>query len=119
MDALTTGAIVAGLGVALGAFGAHALRRRLGERADVYRTGVHYQMIHGLALVGLGVWQRAGGAPPAAATAGWLWLAGVVLFSGSLYVLSLRRVAWLGPVTPIGGLVLLAGWAACVRAALG
>lgn len=105
------------LAVALGAFGAHALRTRLDEEhRHTYETAVHYQIVHALAalvsglavgfLGGLAVW------------AGWFFLSGTVLFSGSLYVLSLRRIRLLGPVTPFGGLLFLAGWTLLVVGAL-
>ena len=120
MDLLAVGAVLAGLGVLIGAFGAHALHARLGDRADVYETGVRYHLVHAAALVALGVWQRLAPAPPPLlAAAGWLIVLGVVLFSGSLYVLSLWRVRALGPVTPLGGLCLAAGWLLVLLAALG
>ncbi len=117
---LAVGAALAALAVAIGAFGAHALRGRLGERADVYETGVRYHLAHALALVALGVWQRAAPAPPGLLVpAAWLFVAGIVLFSGSLYGLSVWRVRGLGPVTPLGGLCFVAGWLALAAAALG
>lgn len=120
MSLLALGAIFAALAVALGAFGAHALRARLGERAEVYETGTRYHLVHSVALVALGVWQRLAPAPPALVVpAGLLIALGVVLFSGSLYVLSLWRVRALGPVTPLGGLCLMAGWFLVLLAALG
>lgn len=102
-------ATMAGLAVAAGGFGAHGLRNRLDpDLLAVFETAARYQMYHGLALLGV-AW--AIGRWPAAATAGWLFVAGIVLFSGSLYVLSLSGVRWLGAVTPLGGLCFLAGWA--------
>ena len=103
------GAAMAGLAVAAGAFGAHGLRSRLdADMLAVFETAARYQMYHGLALLAV-AW--AVGRWPAAATAGWLFVAGIVLFSGSLYVLSLSGVRWLGAITPLGGLCFLAGWA--------
>ena len=120
MNALAVGALLAALAVLVGAFGAHALHARLGDRADVYETGVRYHLAHAVAIAALGVWQRASPSPPALLVpALWLLVAGVVLFSGSLYVLSLWRVRALGPVTPLGGLLLVAGWALVLLAALG
>ena len=103
------GSLGAFLGVALGAFGAHALKERLGPLAPVWETGVHYQLIHSLALLFLGL---AANQLPAAAVQriGALFVAGIVLFSGSLYVLALTDVKWLGAVTPLGGLCFLVGW---------
>jgi len=98
--------------VALGAFGAHALRERLSrEMLDVFEVGARYQMYHALALLAVGL---AGARWPSGATtvAGWLFVAGTVIFSGSLYLLSLTGHRWIGAVTPIGGAAFLAGWAA-------
>jgi uncharacterized membrane protein YgdD (TMEM256/DUF423 family) len=103
------GALMAGLAVAAGAFGAHGLRNRLdADMLAVFETAARYQMYHGLALLAV-AW--AVGRWSGAATAGWLFVAGIVLFSGSLYVLSLSGVRWLGAITPFGGLCFLAGWA--------
>jgi len=106
------GAVLGFLAVAAGAFGAHALRGRLTPAdLEIFETAVRYQMYHALAilLVAWGV-----GRAPAAATftvAGWCFAAGVLVFSGSLYVLVLGGLRWMGAVTPLGGLALLAGWA--------
>jgi uncharacterized membrane protein YgdD (TMEM256/DUF423 family) len=113
---MALGATLAGLAVALGAFAAHGLRNRLTpELLAIFETGVRYQMYHALALLAVALatprW-------PGAATAGWLVLAGIVVFSGSLYVLAATGVRWLGAVTPLGGLAFLAGWAMLARAAL-
>lgn len=104
------GAIFAGLAVAFGAFGAHGLKGVLS--ADMlanFETGVRYHMYHALALVAVALayaqWQK-----PLLVTAGWLFVAGIVIFSGSLYVLSLTGLRWLGAITPIGGVALIAGW---------
>jgi uncharacterized membrane protein YgdD (TMEM256/DUF423 family) len=109
---------VALLAVALGAFGAHALRDRLSaDSLAVFETGVRYEMYHGLALLAVAyAANRWGGALPAAA--GLLFLAGIVLFSGSLYALSLSGVRVLGAITPVGGLAFLAGWVCLAAAAL-
>ena len=111
------GAVNAFLAVAAGAFGAHALKERLGpEMLGVFETGARYHMYHALGLwaVAFVVSQR-----PAANPAGWLMLAGIVLFSGSLYALALSGVRAFGAVTPIGGVCFLAGWAilawSCLR----
>jgi uncharacterized membrane protein YgdD (TMEM256/DUF423 family) len=115
---LFVGALAGFLGVAFGAFGAHALRARLTpEMLGVFETGVRYQMYHALAIIGVGLMlARTGGW--LYATAGWLFTAGVVLFSGSLYVLALTGTAAFGAITPIGGLLLLGGWACLIVAAI-
>ena len=104
------------LGVAFGAFGAHALRSRLSpEMLAVYHTGVEYQFYHALALlaVGLLALQRC---PPGLPLAGWCFAIGVLLFSGSLYVLALTGTRWFGAITPFGGLLFLVGWSALIWA---
>jgi uncharacterized membrane protein YgdD (TMEM256/DUF423 family) len=119
MQALTAGglwrlgAVLAGAGVALGAFGAHGLRSLVTpERLAVFETGVRYQVIHALAILAA-AW-AAHTAPHAAAPrwAGALFAAGVLLFSGSLYLLVWTGVTAWGAVTPFGGLAFLAGWVA-------
>jgi uncharacterized membrane protein YgdD (TMEM256/DUF423 family) len=110
------GALSAFVGVAAGAFGAHGLKSRLSEDLlAVFETGVRYQMYHAFALFAA-AW-AAGRWPGGLATAaGWLFVAGTLVFSGSLYALSLTGQRWLGAVTPIGGLAFLAGWL-CLAAA--
>ena len=112
-------AALAGLtGVAFGAFGAHGLRGRLSpEMLGVFETAVRYQMYHALAIFGVGLLVAPIGGWLVKA-AGWLFTAGIVVFSGSLYALALTGVSTLGAITPIGGLALLAGWACLVVAAL-
>lgn len=98
------------IGVAAGAFGAHTLRERLEPRAlEIFETAAHYQLIHALAIVVAAV--LAARAAPQAATAGWCFVAGTAIFSGSLYALALTGVTKLGAITPVGGLLFLAGWA--------
>ncbi len=111
------GAALAGLAVAAGAFGAHALRARL-EPGDlqVFETAARYQMYHGLALIAAG-WVMDRWPGPLANAAAWCFLAGGVLFSGSLYALTLSGVRGLGAITPIGGVCFLAGWACLALAA--
>lgn len=111
------GCVFAFLAVAAGAFGAHALRERLGpDLLAVWETGARYQMYHALAL--LAVAMAAGRWPGGGwALAGWLFTAGIVVFSGSLYVLAFSGVRWLGAVTPLGGVCFLAGWIALALAA--
>jgi uncharacterized membrane protein YgdD (TMEM256/DUF423 family) len=108
---LILGGINAALVVMLGAFGAHGLKARLtAEMLAVYQTGVHYQLFHALGLLVVGlvasqiadsVWLK---------WSGWLMLAGIILFSGSLYVLSVSGMRWLGMVTPFGGVAFIAAW---------
>ena len=109
---LYIGAAAAGfLGVAFGAFGAHALRARLSpEMLAVFETGVRYQMVHTFAMFAA-AWAFARWARRVFGVAGWLFLAGMVIFSGSLYALALTGARWLGAVTPVGGVAFLAGWA--------
>jgi uncharacterized membrane protein YgdD (TMEM256/DUF423 family) len=115
---LVLGALSAFTAVGLGAFGAHALRRRLTpERAATFETGVRYQLAHALGLFVV-VFLRTIGPDRAAETiAGALFVAGTVLFSGSLYALALTGDRRWGIVTPFGGLCFLAGWLALVWAA--
>ena len=106
------GAIFAFLGVAAGAFGAHALRGRLPEdMLQVFETGARYQLIHALALVGVAL-AEAQFAGRALTIAGWMFVAGILLFSGSLYALASTQVRAWGAVTPLGGVCFLAGWIA-------
>ncbi len=108
---LIAGAIAAGIAVMLGAFGAHGLETRVSpERVETFRTGVTYQMYHALALLFVG-WAVAQGGGGAIDWAGYSFLAGILIFSGSLYVLVLTDTAWLGAITPIGGVAFIAGWA--------
>jgi uncharacterized membrane protein YgdD (TMEM256/DUF423 family) len=104
------GALSAMIAVAAGAFGAHALRTRLSpDYLAVFETAARYQMYHALALLAV-AWAAArwpGSLPNAA---GWLFVAGTLLFSGSLYALALTGARWVGAITPLGGLAFLAGW---------
>jgi uncharacterized membrane protein YgdD (TMEM256/DUF423 family) len=119
---LTLAGVNGFLAVALGAFGAHGLRNRLSSLADgphrleVWETAARYQMAHALAL-GLTAYLCARTGTQAASLSGYLFQAGIVLFSGSLYVLALSGIRVLGAITPLGGLCFLAGWVAVVIAA--
>jgi uncharacterized membrane protein YgdD (TMEM256/DUF423 family) len=107
------GSLGAGIAVALGAFGAHALKTRLTpDMLAVFETGVRYQMAHSLALLAVAWASTRWPGSGAITTSGWLFIAGTLLFSGSLYALSLTGVRGLGAITPIGGLAWLLGWAA-------
>ena len=117
---LALGALSAGISVAAGAFGAHALKARLApDLLAIFETGARYQMYHALGLVAA-AWagSRGPAAHGAASWAGWLFVAGTVLFTGSLYALALTGVRALGAVTPFGGVAFLAGWVALALAAL-
>jgi uncharacterized membrane protein YgdD (TMEM256/DUF423 family) len=103
---IALGALNGAIAVAAGAFGAHGLRARLEPRAlEIFETAARYQMFHALAMVLCGVIAMRG-----AATAGWLFQTGILVFSGSLYALALSDVKFLGAITPVGGLAFLAGW---------
>ena len=105
------GCVVAALAVAIGAFGAHGLAARVSEQdLATFEIGVRYHMYHALALLAVG-WAQTRWEGPAIQVAGWLFVAGIVVFSGSLYVLVLTGQRWLGAITPIGGVALIAGWA--------
>jgi uncharacterized membrane protein YgdD (TMEM256/DUF423 family) len=112
----TCGALLSGLAMAAGAFGAHALRARLSP-ADLatFETGARYQMYHGLALLAA-AWLIAQNLAPARSAA-LAMLIGIVIFSGSLYLLVLTGQRWFGAITPIGGVICLVGWALIARAA--
>lgn len=112
------GAIILGLAVTIGAFGAHALRGRLDAYATgIYERAVFYHFVHGLGLIAVGIALRAHVvAEGPANTAGWLLLIGIVLFSGSLYALALTGVRKLGAITPLGGLAFIVGWFALAYA---
>ena len=106
----TLGSLSAGIAVALGAFGAHALKARLDANLlAVFETGVRYQMAHALALLAVG-WACTRWPGSLVVASGWLFVAGTVLFSGSLYVLSLTGMRWLGAFTPFGGVAWMAAW---------
>jgi uncharacterized membrane protein YgdD (TMEM256/DUF423 family) len=106
------------LGVVLGASGAHALSKQISaEMLAVYHTGVEYQFYHALALLAVGLLRQARPAP-LLAMAGWCFAAGVLLFSGSLYWYALSGPHWLVFVTPAGGLLFMAGWAALIASQL-
>jgi uncharacterized membrane protein YgdD (TMEM256/DUF423 family) len=115
---LLLGALAAFLAVALGAFGAHGLRARLSpDMMAVFQTGVQYHMYHALALILVsGIMGRMSGW--LIQTAGWCFAAGIVFFSGSLYLLAVTGVTTLGAITPIGGLLFLIGWALLAFAAI-
>jgi uncharacterized membrane protein YgdD (TMEM256/DUF423 family) len=112
---ITLAALSGCLAVGLGAFGAHALRDRLSPDAlQVFQTGVTYQMYHALALLAVGILLARFSTDGSSwlSAAGWLFVAGSVLFSGSLYLLAFTGTTWLGAITPLGGLAFVVGWLA-------
>ncbi|GAX41060.1 hypothetical protein NIES4075_20280 [Tolypothrix sp. NIES-4075] len=118
---LSIGAIFGGLSVAGGAFASHALREKISDRSlEIFETAARYQMYHALALLLvallLSIYQQS--PPPTLLASGWLFIIGIVLFSGSLYALSLTNVKILGAIAPLGGAAFIAGWGALAFAAL-
>jgi uncharacterized membrane protein YgdD (TMEM256/DUF423 family) len=114
---LQTGALMGLMGVAIGAFGAHGLAKILQKtgRVETFETAVKYQFYHALALVLVGMlMQQLANVPEAQkwlTYSGYSFLAGTLVFSGTLYVLCLSGITWLGAITPIGGVLMIAGWA--------
>lgn len=108
---LAIGSVFGLLSVAFGAFGAHALKSRLTPtELGVFQTGVQYQMFHALGLVGVGLWLQGHVGSRYVAAAGWLFTIGILLFSGSLYILTLSKIKRFGAMTPLGGVALMIGW---------
>jgi uncharacterized membrane protein YgdD (TMEM256/DUF423 family) len=108
---LLLGSINGLVAVALGAFGAHVLKARLStDMLSVFQTGVQYQMYHALALILVAILSNQFSNSGAVHWSGWLFFVGILLFSGSLYALSLSGVKVLGAITPLGGVAFLAGW---------
>jgi uncharacterized membrane protein YgdD (TMEM256/DUF423 family) len=105
---LMTGSLFCMLSVMLGAFAAHGLKSRLSEYSlGVFKTAAEYQMVHGLALIAVAVLIKWG---ISLSWAGGFFIAGTLLFSGSLYLLAITNMKWLGPITPVGGLCFIIGW---------
>jgi len=121
---LAIAAVLGGTAVAAGAFGSHALKARLSDRAlEIFDLGTRYQMYHALALLAVALLlqtqiPQAQTAQPFLTAAGVAFIVGVVIFSGSLYALSLTGVKWLGAITPLGGVALMVGWGCLAIAAL-
>lgn len=116
---LGLGAILGGLSVAAGAFASHALREKLSERAlQIFETAARYQMYHAIALVLVALLlSRAPIPQPTLVAAGWAFIIGIALFSGSLYALSLTNIKVLGAIAPLGGAAFIAGWGSLAIAA--
>ncbi len=112
------GALLGGLGVIAGAFGAHGLREYMDGRSQaIYETAARYQMYHALALLAVGLLKMHGRSGIPLCVAGWSFLVGTLIFSGTLYGLSLSGIRWLGAITPFGGVALIVGWFALAIAA--
>ena len=111
------GALLAGLGVAAGAFGAHALKNRLSaEMLVTFEVAVRYQMYHAFGLIAV-AWAMTRWSSSLTTISGWCFFIGTILFSGSLYLLTLSGVRWLGAITPLGGVAFLIGWVCLALAA--
>jgi uncharacterized membrane protein YgdD (TMEM256/DUF423 family) len=106
-----SGAVAAFIAVALGAFGAHSLKTKLSaDMLNIFEIGVRYQMYHALGLIAV-AWATTRWPEANLNAAGWAFIVGIIVFSGSLYLLSATDIRWLGAITPIGGLAFLIGWA--------
>ena len=106
------------IAVITGAFAAHALKTRLSpDMFQVFEVAVRYQMYHALGLIAV-AWATSQWSSQLIAASGWLFVAGIVIFSGSLYILSLTGVRWLGAITPIGGVAFIIGWGCLLWAAI-
>ncbi|HQH71704.1 MAG TPA: DUF423 domain-containing protein [bacterium] len=111
--------VAGGLGVALGAFAAHGLRDRLEPRMlEIFETGVRYQMVHALALLTVSLSGSSLWPSHWTPSACWAWTFGILVFSGSLYLLAVTGLRWLGAITPLGGIAFIAGWICLAIAAL-
>ena len=117
---LLLGSISAFLFVAIGAFGAHALKAKLeaGGYVETFNTGVQYHMIHSIAIIGVALLTQHLNSTGLLYGAGWAFVIGIIIFSGSLYALSITGMSILGAITPIGGLAFLTGWVLLFIAAL-
>lgn len=116
---LAIASILAGLAVAAGAFASHALKEKLTERAiEIFETAARYQMYHALALLVVALLlTRLDAPPPTLVAAGFAFIAGIAIFSGSLYAISLSGIKWLGAIAPLGGAAFLLGWGCLAVAA--
>jgi uncharacterized membrane protein YgdD (TMEM256/DUF423 family) len=116
---LALASLLAALAVALGAFGAHALESRMSaELLSTYEIGVRYHFYHALALLGVVAVISRWPESSLAVWAGWLFVVGILIFSGSLYILAFTGIRWLGAITPIGGVAFIGGWICLALAAL-
>ncbi len=111
------GAAFSLLSVLLGAFGAHTLKDKLSkEMLDIFEVAVRYQMYHGIGLIVV-AWAFSQWESDYISAAGWCFIVGILIFSGSLYILSLTGLRWFGAITPIGGIAFIAGWGCLIIAA--
>lgn len=113
LNAVRIAGILGALAVAIGAFGAHGLAQILENngRVDTFETAVKYHFYHVLAILIIGVWQRFEPTGNQLNLAVWMFSVGILVFSGSLYILSLTGISWLGAITPLGGVAFIVGWA--------
>ncbi|EIT83694.1 membrane protein [Fictibacillus macauensis ZFHKF-1] len=113
------GALFCALAVALGAFGSHGLEGKLSAKMiEVYKTGVQYHMYHALGILAVGFLAMKIGTPSSLVWSGWLMVIGIILFSGSLYILSTTGITKLGMITPLGGVAFIVGWVLFIVAAV-
>ncbi|WP_373521200.1 DUF423 domain-containing protein [Aquiflexum sp.] len=119
LNTILIAGILGGLAVSIGAFGAHGLEAILvsNGRTETFETAVKYHFYHALAILAVGVWQRFEPTTKRLNSAVWMFLVGILIFSGSLYVLSLTGISWLGAITPIGGIAFILGWVLVVVSA--
>tara|TARA_Y100001970_G_C13818202_1_gene643479 strand:+ start:221 stop:571 length:351 start_codon:yes stop_codon:yes gene_type:complete len=108
MISIKLGIIFAALSVVVGAFGAHGLESTIKDKMDVYKTAVHYQMFHSLGLIGVGLLSIS--LSKDLDIIGYIFSIGIVLFSGSLYLIAVKKLSFLGMITPIGGALFIIGW---------
>ena len=117
---LAIASVLGGISVILGAFASHALKDRLSDRAlEIWETGTKYQMYHALALILIALLITRLPASTSLVVAGYAFITGILLFSGSLYALSLSGIKWLGAITPLGGVAFIIGWICLAVAAWG
>ncbi len=117
---LALASVLGGISVIFGAFASHALKDRLSDRAlEIWETGTKYQMYHALALILIALLITRLPASTSLLVAGYAFIAGILLFSGSLYALSLSGIKWLGAITPLGGVAFIIGWICLAVAAWG
>lgn len=112
LNTIQIAGVLGGLAVAIGAFGAHGLAAILEStgKTETFETAVKYHIYHAMAILVIGVWQRFEPNIKNLNTAVWMFFIGILIFSGSLYVLSLTGISWLGAITPIGGVAFILGW---------
>ena len=112
LNTIQLAGILGGLAVAIGAFGAHGLEAILesNARTETFETAVKYHFYHALAIFAVGIWQRSEPTVKRLNTVVWMFFIGILIFSGSLYVLSLTGISMLGAITPLGGVAFILGW---------